>query len=110
MEYGVNDCNLLFSEIYAPEIHEAMKGTYTDPKEGMRRSNELFGYTSVKDFMNQNDWVTKPHSFASFGDVYLHGVDLMLCLGRKTLAIKDGVYVLAETRNLPTTINPRSQA
>ena len=109
MEFGVNDCNLLFSEIYAPEVHEALKGSYTDPEDGMRLCKHLFGFSSVKKYMTQEGWQVKQHGFASFGDVFLHGSDLMLCMGAKTLLIKDGVYVLADTRRLPTSLNPRGR-
>lgn len=97
--YGKYDCNMLWLEVFEPEVFELMKDGYRNIKQGSILAHTLTGYYSIKDFVQNNKKyrLEKNKCLAVAGDFFIHGRHVSLCLGRKTMALVNGHFKLVQT-------------
>jgi len=99
-QYGKYCCNLMFLEVYEPEMYEIIKGRYTTAIGGARVARKEFGYSSIEQFIESSDnYEEIPPEFASLGDVFVSGSHVSMCLGYKTFGMTNDVYTLIDTKH-----------
>lgn len=80
---GLNDCNLVFFEIFYPEYADKIRGKYSSSREGFRVAKKEIGYTSARDvILNSGDWFEIDLRYARTGDVFIKGQSVAICVGK----------------------------
>ncbi len=105
LEYGVNDCNLVFLELFYPEMADAIRGRYKTERGGFSVAKREFGYANVGQLLDDYDeWEEIDNSFASFGDVLFRIKSVSICLGDKTFSFDADGFKLISTNRLVGTL------
>ncbi|EHR0226988.1 hypothetical protein KS670_002527 [Vibrio parahaemolyticus] len=98
--YGELDCNLMFLEIFEPELFKIMQGRYTTTRGGARVAKKETGHASVKSFVIVSDkYKQKSFNAISAGDILINGLHVAICLGHYTFNLDGEVFKLIETRH-----------
>lgn len=96
--YGELDCNLMFLEIYEPELFELLSDRYTTTMGGARVAKKETGYSSIKSFIENSDkYVQKSFNSIAAGDVLINGLHVAICLGNYTFGLVDNKFTLTKT-------------
>ncbi|HCH6797430.1 TPA: hypothetical protein NK990_003877 [Vibrio parahaemolyticus] len=98
--YGELDCNLMFLEIFEPELFEIMHGRYTTTMGGARVAKKETGHSSIKSLVEASDKYTqKSFNAVSAGDILINGMHVAICLGHYTFNLEDDTFKLIETKH-----------
>lgn len=96
--YGELDCNLMFLEIFEPELFEIMTDRYTTTMGGARVAKKETGYSSIKSFVENSDkYIQKSFNSIKAGDVLINGLHVAICLGHYTFGLLDNEFTLIKT-------------
>lgn len=106
---GVNDCNLIFLELYYPDMANQIRGKYSTDSEGFKLAKELFGYRTIGEFIADNkEWIECDSEYAAQGDVFISGRSVVICLGTKSFYFdEDDVYKQVPTDAVRGTLYKR---
>lgn len=93
LEFGVVDCNLIWLELYEPDIYEIMKGRYTTQIGGPRVAKREVGHKTIGEFVAADEKYSNiPREFMSIGDFCTDGVNVSICVGPKSFVLLDDTF------------------
>lgn len=88
---GTRDCNLMFFQLYEPEMYTALHLEYTDIIDGVKAGKRLFGFKSLRDFLKKHKSYNQiTHNYQKLGDIIIHhkAHDVYISTGTKWFGVK----------------------
>jgi hypothetical protein len=88
---GTRDCNLMFFQLHEPEMFKALHLQYDGIISGVKAGKRLFGCSSVRTFLQKNNYTEVSPNFQQEGDIvsFNKGHHLYLSLGNKWFGVRD---------------------
>jgi len=88
---GTRDCNLMFFRLYEPAMFDAIHKQYDDILGGVKAGKRLFGFRSLRSFLQKNKYKEVQPNFQMHGDIvtFHKGHDVYISLGNKWFGVRE---------------------